>query len=65
MLANPAAKAPRAAAPAPLLVVPIPVLGNILTTTTFPGGVVPGARGGASTGAVVVPEPALVCPEPA
>src|SRR5919112_4682775 len=51
MLTNPAAKAPRAAAPAALLIVPIPVLGNILTTTTFPGGVVPGASGGASGGA--------------
>ena len=32
-----------------MLIVPIPVLGNIVTTTTLPGGVVPGAGAGAGT----------------
>src|SRR5687767_11046982 len=48
MLAIPATRAPRLAALAPLVIVPIPVLGSIVTTTTLPGGVLLGA--GAGTG---------------
>ena len=50
MLAIPAAKAPRMAAPAPLVIVPTPVLGSIVTTTTLPGGVLLGAGAGTGTG---------------
>src|SRR5215216_1649422 len=48
MLPIPATRAARPARPAPLLILPIPVLGNILTTT-LPGGVVPGAGAGTGT----------------
>jgi hypothetical protein len=47
MLAIPGRRALRVAAP--LLIVPIPILGNIVRTTTLPGGVVPGAGAGAGT----------------
>ena len=50
MLAIPAAKAPRMAAPASLVIVPTPVLGSIVTTTTLPGGVLLGAGAGTGTG---------------
>ncbi len=47
------------AAPAPLVIVPTPVLGSIVTTTTLPGGVLLGAGAGTGTGT------APACPEPA